>query len=162
MTEPLQIYLHDHYSGSTFAAELLETLQKEYSKQELGSFAGEILAEVNHDRDILKSLIQQIGSAGPDLKDAGAWFMEKVSRLKLSENHPEGIGVFEALEMLSLGILGKRSLWVTLRTIADLDSRMAGFDFSDLSQKAENQFERVEQFRLRTARLTFDRSLMAQ
>lgn len=155
MSEPIQVYLHDHYSGSTFAAELLETLHKEYPDQEIGRLAAEILTEVNEDRAVLKNVIQQIGSTGPDLKDATAWLAEKASRMKLKHDHPEDLGAFEALETLSLGIYGKRCLWEALKAISEVDSRVAGVDYDELMAKAEDQFSRVNQLRLETARSTF-------
>jgi hypothetical protein len=158
MAEPLQTYLHDHYSGSTFAAELLETLQKQYPGDELGRLAGDILVEVKDDREVLHKVIQQIGSAGPDLKDVGAWVAEKVSRLKLKHDHPRGLGAFEALETLSLGILGKRSLWAALKRVLEIDSRVRGIDYDALIVKADDQFARIEQQRLQTARSAFARA----
>ena len=155
MSEPLQTYLHDHFAGSTFAVKLLETLRKEYATDDLGRFAKEVLDEVQIDRDILKTLIQQIGSTGPDLKDAATWLAEKASRIKLRHDDPRGIGAFEALEALSLGILGKRSLWTALDAIRQVDSRVSGFDFADLARRADAQFQQVERFRLLTAPLTF-------
>ncbi|HEY3826216.1 MAG TPA: hypothetical protein VGL82_16735 [Bryobacteraceae bacterium] len=155
MSKSLQIYLHDHYSGATFAVELLKALSTTYSGDELGQFAGEILTEVNQDRELLMNLIQQIGSAGPDLKDVAGWTAEKASRLKLRHDDPEGLGAFEALEALSLGILGKRALWVALRRIAEVDSRVKRPDFEVLARGAEDQFNRVEEFRLRLAPVTF-------
>jgi hypothetical protein len=155
MSGSLQTYLHDHYSGATFAVELLDALRTKYPGHELGQFAGELLTEVNHDRELLMNLIQQIGSAGPDLKDLAGWMAEKVSRLKLKHDDPEGLGAFEALETLGLGILGKRSLWIALQRIAEVDSRVKRPDFEGLARNAEDQFNRVEEFRLRIAPLAF-------
>src|SRR4051794_25965021 len=104
MADSLQIYLHDHYSGSTFAVELLDALRTRYSGEGLGAFAAEILADITQDRDTLEAIIHQIGSAGPDLKDLAAWVAEKASRMKLNRNDSRSLGAFEALETLSLGI----------------------------------------------------------
>jgi hypothetical protein len=155
MAEPLQTYLHDHYSGATFAAELLEDLHDKFPGQELGRLAGEMLDEINHDRETLETIIHQIGSAGPDLRDIGAWVAEKISRLKLRKDDPYGLGVFEALEALSLGILGKRALWTALQRVMEVDRRIERPDFDTLAQQAGEQFNRVEGYRLRLAQTTF-------
>jgi len=55
---------------------------------------------------------------------------------------------FEELEMLSLGIEGKRMLWKVLGTRASSDGRLVGFDFSGLQRRAESQRRRLEPFRL--------------
>jgi hypothetical protein len=54
----------------------------------------------------------------------------------------------EELEMMSLGIEGKRMLWKVLGTRASSDGRLVGFDFSGLERRAESQRRRLEPFRL--------------
>jgi hypothetical protein len=155
MPEPLQIYLHDHFAGSTLATELLDILRRTYPDQKLGQFASEMLDDIRQDQQILRDLIHAIGSAGPDFKDAAAWLAEKASRIKLRHDNPEGLGAFEALETLALGILGKRSLWSALQHLVIADNRLAGLDFEALVRRAEEQFGRVDDFRLRMAHATF-------
>jgi hypothetical protein len=156
MAEPIQTYLHDHYSGSTFLVELLEKLQSTYSQNELGSFASELLSGINEDRAILMELIHRVGSAGPDLKDVTGWLAEKATRLKLAKGHPQDLSVFEAVETIGLGILGKRSLWSTLKRIDD--PRVAFPDYDGLMKRAEDQFTRVDTFRLGMTRAAFTAS----
>jgi hypothetical protein len=57
----------------------------------------------------------------------------------------------EELEMLSLGVEGKRLLWKTLEELKTTDMRLEGFDFTELEQRANGQRERLERFRLRYA-----------
>jgi len=54
----------------------------------------------------------------------------------------------EELEVLSLGIEGKRMLWKVLGTRASSDGRLVGFDFAGLERRAESQRRRLEPFRL--------------
>jgi hypothetical protein len=51
--------------------------------------------------------------------------------------------------MLSLGIAGKQSLWKALRIASNEDHRLREYDFDLLLRRAEDQFELVEQERLR-------------
>jgi hypothetical protein len=155
MSDPLKIYLHDHLAGSGFAIELLETLEERYPGHETGVFAGKIRQEVQQDRAILEQIVESVGKSGVDLKDASAWFAEKASRAKLQHDDPTGIGAFKALEMLSLGIMGKLALWQVLPRIAEVDARVAGRDYESLSTRAREQFSLVDEFRLRLARETF-------
>jgi hypothetical protein len=76
--------------------------------------------------------------------------------MKLRHDHPESLGVFQTLETLGLGILGKRFLWIALKVISEMDSRVSGLDFEALARNASDQFDRVEEFRLRTARAAFN------
>jgi hypothetical protein len=155
MQDALQIYLHDHLAGSGFAVELLETLEQSYPDREIGVFARGVLQEVREDRGTLDRLIERVGKSSIDLKDASAWIAEKASRAKLRHDDPVGIGAFEAIEMLSLGILGKLALWQALSRIAQVDPRVVGQDYASLAARAKDQFARVEEYRLRLASETF-------
>lgn len=48
---------------------------------------------------------ERIGPPACSLKDATAWVAQKVGRSKLTLS--ESIGTFEAIEMLTLGVVGK-------------------------------------------------------
>ena len=158
MDDPLRVYLHDHLAGSGFAIELLETLEKRYPEHETGALASALLKEVREDRDTLERIIDQVGKSHIDWKEATAWLGEKASRAKLQHHDPQGLGAFEALETVALGISGKLALWRVLPQIAQLDSRVAGHDFVALATRAQNQFAKIEDYRLRLARSTFTRA----
>ena len=55
---------------------------------------------------------------------------EKVSRLKLKHGSADGLGTFEALEFLVIGIHGKWALWRAMAELASFDSRLEGIDFA--------------------------------
>jgi hypothetical protein len=83
MDDPLAVYLHDYLAGAASAIDLLESMAKHYASDPLGQFAAALLVQVQHDRDTLRSLAGRIGNSSSGLKDAAAWFAEKVSRLLL-------------------------------------------------------------------------------
>ena len=148
MDDPLAIYLHDHLAGSSFAVELLEKLASEFTGTPSGEIARELLEQVQIDRKTLEQLIAKVGKANPDLYDALGWIAERVSRIKLKHDDPTGIGAFEAFETISLGILGKRALWEALQVRQNTDSRVAGLDYAALIARAEQQFQKANQYRL--------------
>jgi len=152
MSDPLRTYLHDHLAGSGFAVELLEKLAGSYPEHETGTLAGEVLEEVQADRRTLEAIIERVGKSPLDLKDASMWVAEKASRAKLHHNDPTGLGAFEAMEAISLGIMGKLALWHVLVRVAEQDQRVAGFDFGGLAVRAKAQFDRVEDYRVRLGR----------
>jgi hypothetical protein len=157
MDDPLVTYLHDHLAGANFAVELLENLQKRYPDQETGAFARTILQEVQADRRVLEDIIQRVGTGHFDVKNVMAWLAEKASRVKLGHSQPDDFATFETLEMLSLGIMGKLSLWRTLSVIGTSDERLAGIDLPSLSQRAQDQYDRVEAYGLSIARTAFQK-----
>jgi hypothetical protein len=152
MNDPLRTYLHDHLAGSGFAVELLETLANSYPGHETGTLASEVLQEVRADRRTLETIIERVGKSSPDLKDASMWVAEKASRAKLHHNDPTGFGAFEAMEAISLGIMGKLALWHVLVRVGEVDKRVAGFDYGGLAVRAKAQFDRVEDYRVRLGR----------
>ena len=155
MSDPLEVYLHDHLAGSAAAIDLLETLRKERAGQPLGQFASELLAEIKDDRNTLRELGNKVGSDTSPVKEAAAWFAEKVSRLKLNHDSKDGLGTFEALEFLALGIQGKLAMWRALSAAQSFDERLQGFDFEHLAARAKSQHDNVEERRLDYARAIF-------
>jgi hypothetical protein len=151
MSDPLATYLQDHLAGAVGGIEILEALRDQHEGEPLGRFASELLAEVEADREVLQRLVDQTGGSNV-VKEATAWVGEKVARLKLSRQVGGELGTFEALEALALGILGKRSLWIALETVAPQDERIATPDLEQLAARAQSQYERVEERRLQAAR----------
>ena len=152
MSDNLATYLHDHLAGATAGLELVEALRDQHEGEALGRFAAQLAGEIEFDRRTLEALAERVDPGGNPLKEAGAWLAEKVSRLKLGRAAAGELGTFEALEALTLGILGKRALWDALAVIAPQDPRLSGLDFGDLSRRAQAQHARVEEQRLETAR----------
>lgn len=155
MSDSLTTYLQDHLAGALHAIELLKAMREHFAAEPLETFAAEVLAEVEADREVLARLTERVGGTAGGMKEWGAWLSEKVSRLKLKHGSTDGLGTFEALEFLVIGIHGKRALWRALALVASFDSRLEGIDFADLIARAENQHQRVEEQRLDYARSVF-------
>jgi len=149
----LSVYLHDHLAGANFAIELLQKLESEFSTHETGIVAGALLSVVREDRQTLESVIGEVGKATFDIKDALGWLAERVSRIKLRHDEPLGIGAFEAFEVIALGILGKHALWETLCVLSSRDERLKKLDYAILLQRADHQFTRANDYRLKIAAL---------
>jgi hypothetical protein len=156
MSDSLATYLHDHLAGSNFAIELLEFLRDQHVAEPVGEIAEALLGEVEEDRKVLQGIIDRAGDGVPVLKEVTAWLGEKMSRLKLSRG---AFGTFEALEALALGVIGKRSLWRALATIAEGDTRVRGVDFDQLAARAQEQHSQVEGLRLQAAHAAFGRAM---
>jgi hypothetical protein len=72
--------------------------------------------------------------------------------LKLRRRAAGGLGAFEELEALALGILGKLALWRALAVIASVDVRLGGVDFDHLAAGAQAQHAQAEERRFEAAR----------
>ena len=151
MDDPLGTYLNDHLAGSAHAADLLEAIRDQHPNEPLGEFAGSLLAEVQADRAVLKGIIDRVGAGSPKLKELTGWMAEKVSRYKLHREKQAGLGTFEALEFLALGIYGKLLLWRALGLLAPIDARLQSVDFRQLAARAEVQHIATEERRMQLA-----------
>jgi hypothetical protein len=147
MANPLGTYLEDHLAGAAFAVSLLEDL-RDNGDETVRSWAGALLPEIEADRRTLQQLADAVGDGGSVVKESTAWLAHKASRVKLSPN--DALGLFEALEMLSLGILGKRALWQALRVIPSRFTTPK-LDLDALEARAISQYDSTEQLRLSAA-----------
>ena len=151
----LTTYLQDHLAGSAAAVEILEALRDAQADKPLGRFASGILVEVERDRSTLEALIARLGGGSSTLKDTAAWLGAKLSRFKLGHELSDPLGELEALEIVALGILGKRALWDALSALGPTDARLGGVDLAHLTERALSQHAQVEQRRLDAARRAF-------
>jgi hypothetical protein len=150
---PLLTYLNDHVAGSRSALELLDYLIDHYADAETRAFFTTLRADVAADRQVLDDTIVRLGGTVSVLREAAGWFGDRVGRLKLMLDAPSGGGLphLEALELLGLGILGKRSLWRAVEAVAPQVPALRDLDLRRLQARAEDQYSRVEARRLNTA-----------
>jgi hypothetical protein len=155
MSESLGIYLRDHLGGAQIAVQLLQAMCDKQEDERYRDFAKRILPEIQADDNTLRSIIEAIAEEPSSIKNAGGWLLEKLTRLKLGHTRSARLELFEALEMLSLGIAGKRSLWKALQAISKQDIRLDKYDFNTLLHRADDQFQAIDNERLRLARQVF-------
>ncbi len=125
-------YLNDHLAGSVAAIELLEYLQKSHAGTSLESFLRGLHDGIEADRDELESLMSRLNVTQSKTRKSVAWLSEKISELKLRMDDPAGgaLQLLEGLEVLAVGIEGKKALWRALATAAEESSelRIANYD----------------------------------
>jgi hypothetical protein len=151
MNDRLAVYLHDHLAGARFATQLLERLRDAHPNEPIGAFAATMLLQIEEDRAVLQRIANTLGEGRNFIKDAAAWVAEKATRFKLRMAADADLGVFESLEVLALGIVGKMKLWLALSALEQFDPRLKEFDLANLIQRAETQHTEVEAQRIRAA-----------
>jgi hypothetical protein len=158
MEQALTIYLNDHLAGSVAAIDLLDHLLERAPSSEAKRFFADLRAEVTQDQETLQALIRRAGADESGWRKAGAWIGEKLSRLKLKiDDTTNGdLHEFEAVEALSLGLMGKLALWRTLAAVGNDFEWLRGVDLGRLQQRALDQHERVERRRVELARRLFE------
>jgi hypothetical protein len=146
----LGIYLNDHLSGSVVAVETLERLVNAGHPTLSSETLHALLAEIEQDREQLRTLLERLDVGEHRVKKAAAWLSEKVGRIKLDDGP---LGTLEMLEALALGILGKLKLWVALERVAPGHPELADVDYATLQARAREQHDLVEGLRIKEARL---------
>lgn len=150
----LASYLNDHLAGAMAGLEMLEHITTAYANTDVGRLAEALRAEVAEDRASLQTLMDRLGIGQSRVRQAAGWVGEKLARLKIRTDESAGgpFHLMEALEAMSLGIEGKRLLWLSLAAAVGADPALAVLDYPTLIRRAESQRERVESWRRDAAR----------
>lgn len=150
---PIVTYLNDHLSGSEMALEILDDLGKDHDGSSLGTFFAALQEGIETDRRELEQLMRELGINESGARKATAWLAEKLTSLKLRLEDRDGgdLRLLESLELLSLGIEGKRMLWLALSAAAERAPSLRQLDYDRLIRRAEVQRDQVEEQRLGVA-----------
>jgi len=146
-------YVFDHLAGSVVALERLH-LESTHSDSDLSAFFRQLRNDIAADREELQGLMERLDVEESRTRKASAWLAKKMTELKLRFDDPQAgpLRLFESLEALSLGIEGKRSLWTALAAASEVSPSLRIIDYERLTQRAEEQRDRVERLRIDTAK----------
>ncbi|WP_035613207.1 hypothetical protein [Haloferula sp. BvORR071] len=150
MDQELVRYLNDHLAGAGGAIKVIQTLADRAEEEEKRLFFQKLKQKVEDDRGLLKRLLEKLGQDTTALADTLGAITAKASHLKLRWEGLDAneLGHFEAIEMLALGIQGKRLLWLMLGRLQPRVPEWQGIDFNDLERQAVEQRDAVETLRM--------------
>ncbi len=146
----LSIYLNDHLAGSTVGVELARRAAASNRGTRYEEFLEWLVQQIVEDKQSLVDLMERFGIKRDPLKQAAAWSLEKVGRLKLNGqlNGYSPLSRLVELEGLWTGVEGKLSLWRALLALpADADPRLDRAQLSRLEARGEEQGRRLEEHR---------------
>ena len=153
----LRIYLNDHAAGSLAGYELAKRCLSNNEGTRLGDYLLTFIAQLEDERADLKRLIESLGFREDKAKESMGWVAEKAGRLKLNgqlRGYSPLSRVIE-IEGLMIGVTGKRSLWRSVKEVAESDPRVSVIDVDHLEQQAQAQLEELEKHRLEAAEAAF-------
>jgi hypothetical protein len=130
---PLSIYFNDHLAGSAAGLELARRIGD-----------ADLAREIEEDRETLIDVMRRLSVDRDDVRQALGWTAEKALRVKPG-------GRLHDLETLSLGVEGKRLMWVAVRHARGADPKLQGIDLEALITRAESQRSRLEDQRVAAA-----------
>ncbi len=153
----MEVYLNDHFAGAMFGSDLAKLIASQSEGTGLAAPAGQLATEVEEDRQALAGLMERMGVAKNPVKQATTWLAEKFSRVKLTglSSGESELGLFMALETLSLGVEGKASMWRALKDVADRYPALEVGELDALITRAEAQRQVLETERIAAGRRTF-------
>jgi hypothetical protein len=152
--ELLDIYLDDHLAGATLGVELARRLRASNEDDpEFGPALAEVCAEIEADRETLKAVMDRLGAGQSKLKPLAAVLGERLGRLKLNGRlwGYSPLSRLDELELLQIGVVGKRRLWRALEHTHA--GELPGFDLGALAERATEQLRRLEALHLKAAAL---------
>ena len=148
----LRRYIDDHLAGAAFALDLLQALAVKHAGDAIASAIGRLREEIDADRDELKRAVVALGKTPSGMKQKIARLFERLGRPKLIKTRADRFSTFQALEVIALGILGKKALWDALSVSENPVVRK--LDLERLRHRAEEQHAVAEKIRPDLAAIT--------
>ncbi|MBO0773548.1 MAG: hypothetical protein J2P35_18995 [Actinobacteria bacterium] len=154
----LGVYLNDHLAGSTLGTALARRMAASAGHLPAsGSVLKQLADDIADDRAALLEIMATLGVQVRRYKVYAAWAGEKAGRLKpnghLVSRSP--LSSLEEVEILRLGVEGKRAGWRTLRMLAEHDSRLDASRLDELISRAAHQADLLEKLRVGAAEQIF-------
>lgn len=153
-SDQLTIYLQDHHAGARFGGALAKRAAGQNEGTEYADFLARLADDIEEDRRALEAIMARCEVASDRIKDAGAWTMEKVGRLKLNGHLFDYAPLSRVLELEGLmgGVRGKLALWHALLEICEVDDRLDATQLRELEGRAEAQLAGLREQHARAAR----------
>jgi hypothetical protein len=150
------VYLADHLAGSAAGASLARRIARDFRDTPAGPDFARLARDVEADRRTLNDLARAVGAGVRPARRAGGWFASQVASIRIAASaarNPD-LARLQELEMMTLGILGKLSMWEALRAATPPGS-LGAVRLPDLMVRARQQHDLVEQHRLALALALF-------
>jgi len=151
-SEYLPTYLNDHLAGSVVGLGLARRAVEHNRDSAYAPDLRVIADEIAEDKRTLEELMRELTVRRNPVKRLGAWVGERARRLKPNRRLGYSpLSRLEEIEMLTLGVAGKLSLWRALQHSVAAQRGLSAWKLDDLIARAESQQQRLEALRLRAA-----------
>jgi hypothetical protein len=145
----LAVYLRDQLAlGVTWRA-VARRARENNKGSELGAALAEVADAITEDVRTFEAIMRALGVRPNPAKVVLASVAERFGRLKRNGRwlSYSPLSRFLELEILAMGIEGKKILWHTLGELAGLRERLPDVDFDELLARAARQRQALEPFR---------------
>jgi hypothetical protein len=145
--EYLRIYMNDQLALGVGWRETARRAARENQGSPLGDALETVALEIADDVSLFEAVMRRLGLARNPVKPVLAVAAERVGRLK-PNGHVRSyspLSRFVELDVLVMGIEGKKILWQNLRDLAGIN--LTDIDFDALIERADGQRRLLEPFR---------------
>lgn len=149
MANLLGIYLNDQLALGVLWRETARRAQRNNRDTEAGPALERVATAIAEDVATFEQIVDRLGVRRNRIKSSLAVAAERGGRLKLNGRLTSysPLSRFAELDLLAIGIEGKKVLWENLRDLAGLGARLPDLDFDALVQRAQRQRDEIEPFR---------------
>jgi len=147
-------YLNDHLAGAEVGLRTAQRLAEQFDGEDERFLRGMCTA-IEEERDLLRGMLEKLGSDESMLKRGVGAVGGILGSVRDAIPIGDAPTKLEDLELLAVGVWGKRLLWGTLARVAVRDERFADIAVDWLAARAETQ----ERTLLRIRADQIDRSL---
>jgi hypothetical protein len=150
----LRIYMNDQLALGVAWREVARRARAENKGTPLGEALERVATGIAEDVETFEGFMERLGIGRDRLKPPLAMAVERLGRFKLNGQLRgySPLSRFVELDILAMGIEGKKILWANLRDFADIATRLPGVDFDGLIERAGRQRAELEPFRARAGR----------
>lgn len=150
----LAIYLKDHDAGSEAALQILDHLEEHHGAGAIGEMARTLRPQFHSERAQVHALLHSLDDSFSAPRRLFGWLSEKALQLKLMADDPDNgaLRLLETVEMLGLGVHGKRGMWKALDANKACVPLLEKVPFAALIAQAEEQEALIESVRLVAAK----------
>jgi hypothetical protein len=141
MDHYLRIYLRDQLAMGIGWRELARRTARNNAGTDTGAALERVASAIEADVATLDTVMRRLRIAPDPVKNVAVRAAERLGRVK-----PNGqlrgyspLSRFEELELLTVGVDAKKQMWLTLRDLAGLATRIPDIDFDDLVARADAQ-----------------------
>ncbi len=151
------IYLNDHRTGAIAAHRLAIRSNHANRGTEFGDFLEGFIADLEEDIGQLDSLFEWCSVSTNRPKLMAARLGDVLGRLKLNGRLTEYSPLSRLIEFetLSVGVFGKRQLWLTIAALPADHPAADVVDVSRLIERADSQVQALDEFTARAAAIAF-------
>jgi hypothetical protein len=146
----LRIYLNDQLAMGVAWRELARRSARNNRNNPAGAALRNVATGIAEDVTKFRDIMRRLGVRTNPVKTGLAVLTERAGRVKLNGRlrSYSPLSRFEEVEILAMGIDGKKQLWTTLRDLAGLAERLPEIDFDELIDRAGRQRAELEPVRV--------------